>query len=97
MVISYDLRTSSIYYDDINDEEYYDTETIEFEPSQKELNNAIVDIIYDNYFKGTVADVKKFKEQLKDLMSYLDIDCIDEYFEDELKDYFEEEAFNSFN
>ena len=62
-----------------------------------EFNNAIVDIIYNDYFKGTVADVKKFKEQLKDLMSYLDIDCIDEYFEDELKDYFEEEAFNSFN
>ena len=97
MVISYDVRTSSIYYDDINDEEYYDTETIEFEPSQKELNNAIVDIIYDNYFRGTIADVKKFKEQLNNLMSYLDIDCIDEYFEDELKDYFEEEAFNSFN
>ena len=97
MVISYDVRTSSIYRDDYNDEEYYDTETIEFEPSQKQLDRAIVNIIYDDFFKGTVADVKNFKEKLQEFMDFLDIDCIDEYFEDELKDYFEEEAFNSFN
>jgi len=97
MVFGYDVRTSSICYDDINDEEYFDSETIEYEPSPLELSNAIVDIIYNDYFRGTVADVKKFKEKLKNLISYLDIDCIDEYFEEELKDYFEEEAFNSFN
>ena len=92
MVISYEVRCS-----DLDENGDYDTETVSYEPNMSEFNNAIVDIIYNDYFKGTVADVKKFKEQLKDLMSYLDIDCIDEYFEDELKDYFEEEAFNSFN
>ena len=92
MVISYEVRCS-----DLDENGDYDTELFEYEVNYRKLDNAIVDIIYNDYFKGTVADVKKFKEQLKDLMSYLDIDCIDEYFEDELKDYFEEEAFNSFN
>ena len=59
----------------------------EYEVDYRDLEDAIVDIIASSYLNG---DKKKIKEFLDDFDLY---DVLTEVLEDELRDYFEEEAF----
>lgn len=92
MEFSYEIQSGPSYYDSDFDEEYYDTETIYYEPDYDEIENAVIDIIFDNYFKKVVIDKKTFKEKLKEFITDLDLQEIEDYFEDDLKEYFREDA-----
>ncbi len=92
MEFSYEIQSGPTYYDENYDEEYCDTETIYYEPDYDELENAVIDVIFENYFKKVVIDKKTFKEKLKELITDLDLQEIKDYFEDDLKEYFRENA-----
>ena len=92
MEFSYEIQSGPTYYDENFDEEYYDTQTIYYEPDYDEIENAVIDIIFDNYFKKVVIDKKTFKEKLKEFITDLDLQEIEDYFEDDLKEYFREDA-----
>ena len=79
------------------DEEYgYE---FEFEADSDALLDAVVDIVYRAYFSDCLWGVnnynfKRFISELKRFINNTDIlDALVEYYEDELKEYFKEEAF----
>ena len=96
MTFSYEIQSSPTYHSEETDEDFYETEEITYEADYDEVENAIVDIIAKGYFKNVVIDKQTFKKQLKDFLSDLDInDQLEEVFEDDLKEYFREEALES--
>lgn len=95
MTFSYEIQSSPTYHSEETDEDFYDTETIYYEPNNQDLENAVVDVIFDNYFKKTVIDKQTFKKELKNFISDLDLQNIEDYFEEDLKEYFREKALES--
>lgn len=79
------------------DEDYgYD---FEFEADSNALLDAVADIAYRTYFSDCLWEVnkynfKRFISEFRRFISDTDIlDALVEYYEDDLKDYFKEEAF----
>ena len=95
MELKYEFQTSSSVYNDEFDEEYSDYDTYYYEPSRNEIETAIEDIIYKNYLNDAIIDTQTFKKKLKELLSNLDIEAED-YFEEELKEYFKDDAYESY-
>lgn len=93
MILRYTIQTSHGEYSEYCDEEFYETETIEYEPTEKELTQALVDIIYDMYFdnkKFTSEQYLSVRRSIKNLIRDTDIDP--DIYKDELLDYFEKTA-----
>ena len=100
MELEYEFKVGGSTYDDDLCEEYFDTEPFVFEASYKQVKNAVVDIIFDEYFRKFFTDKstkEEFKSKLKSLITDLD-DWIDfeEFYNEALHDYFEDEAAEEF-
>ena len=80
-------------------ETFCDTEDFEYEVDSDEIEEALEEIIFENYFNDASFDkeqINKIKKAIKNLISECDLsDCLEDSFEDELKEHFEEDAFNS--
>lgn len=83
---TYEIITECGYIENSDEYDYWGDE-FEYEVDYRDLEDAIVDIIAEGYFNG---DKKLIKEFLDDYDLY---DYLAEGLEDELRDYFEEEAF----
>lgn len=70
-------------------EEYGDE--FEYEVDNKRIVEALAYLINCDYFENTIKE-----ERLKTFIEELDlVDVLEECYEEDLKDYFEEDAFNS--
>ena len=100
-VFTYSRQTGPDIYSEQTDETFCDTEDFEYEVDYDDLSEAIEEMVYDNYFRNISVDKeqkKKIMKAIKSFISNCDLsDTLEEYFEDELKDHFEEDAFNSLN
>ena len=93
MILRYTIQTSHGSYSENCDEDFYEIETIEYEPTQKQLDEALVDIIYDMYFdnkKYTAEQYLSVRRSIRNLIKDIDVDP--EIYEEELLDYFEKTA-----
>ena len=87
------------YYDSSLQEYAEDTESIEYEVSRENLENAIIDIVFTRYFKILLKQKKLHIENIKCLIKKF-IDGHDLYnqliddLEEDIKDFFEEEVLN---
>lgn len=90
MTLNYEIE---VYYDPIDD--YSETETFEYEPNRKDVENAILEIIYDKYFKKIVFDKQSFKKNFQSFLDDLGIVDFEEYYEEDLKNYFYKDAMES--
>lgn len=84
-----------IYYLESTDEnEEYGAEEFEYEVDDKDLEEAVIDIVYRNYFNN--FDNEKLKKSIEYFISDFDLlDKLVDEFEDELHEYFREKAFES--
>ena len=77
----------------------YSCESFDFEPSWKAKQNAIIDIAYNEFFKGKDDDkrIEESKKALvKNFIDELDLwDAVEEGmdYNDMIKDYFKDQAF----
>lgn len=99
---TYSRQCGPSSYSEYTDEEFYDEEDFEYEVSAEEIRDALTELIFDDYFakvpglkenKNAVAETKKAIRKFIDDNDMED-DLSDAY-EDGLKEYFEEDAFNS--
>ena len=94
----YTRQCGPSYYSEQTDEEFCDEESFEYEVSLDEIQEGLAEIIADSYFKdarveGNYYDIVK---AIKSFISDNDLeDGLIETYEDELKDHFEDDAFNS--
>lgn len=110
-IFKYTRQTSPAYYSDQTDEEFYDEENFDHEADMEEIQIALANIISQDYFINVLDvlpntknnDLKKkvlreIKKSIKSLVANNDLEKIfSEIYEDELTDYFEEDAMNSLN
>ena len=93
MILRYTVQKSHGEYSENCDEEFYETEVIEYEPSAKEIENALINIIYDMYFdnkKFTAEQYLSIRRSIKSLIRDTEIDP--EIYEEEMLDFFEKTA-----
>ena len=97
--LHYEFTTESHYLEATDEIEEYG-EDFDYEVSEKQLRQALPHIIYDMYFNG--KEMKEFEsfysQSIQGLQEFInDNDCIlgklVEEFEEQLKDYYEEEAY----
>ncbi len=97
-------RVIKSYYDRDLDETAEDTENFQYEVEDQEIEDAIVDITFHNYFKKIpmVTDKREHisacKKAIAEFISEYDLYDIlkkNEGMEEDLKDYFENDAFES--
>ena len=86
---TYERITECGYLSSSDEYEYYGDE-FEYEVSGHEISEAIADIIADDYFGGNKKAVRNF---ISDFDLY---DILEEALEEQLKDYFEEEALSNY-
>lgn len=86
------------------DEEFCDEEDFEFEVSNEDIREALSELIFDNYFcnvpglKDNKEMVLKIKAGIKSFIWDNDFeDDLSDSYEDELKEYFAEQAADSWN
>lgn len=99
---TYSRQCGPSSYSEYTDEEFYDEEDFEYEVSAEEIRDALTDLIFDDYF-AKVPDLKENKDAIAETKKAIrnliwDNDFEDDLsdaYEDELKDYFQEDAFNS--
>lgn len=110
-IFKYTRQTSPSYYSDQTDEEFYNEEDFDYEADMEEIQIALANIISQDYFINVLDvlpntknnDLKKkvlreIKKSIKSLVANNDLEEIfSEIYEDELTDYFEEDAMNSLN
>lgn len=99
---TYSRQCGPSSYSEYTDEEFYDEEDFEYEVSAEEIRAAMTELIFDDYFakipglkinKDAVAETKK---AINKFISDNDFeDDLSDAYEDGLKDYFQEDAFNS--
>lgn len=95
MILRYTIQTSHGEYSENCDEEFYETETVEYEPTHEELTDALVDITCDLYFYNEKLDKEQCLWVRKAVRSFIiDADIDPEIYKDELLDYFEKTAKN---
>lgn len=89
MILTYEL---------VNEETEESFGEFDYEVSDDELQDAMLEILYDEYF----SDMKEYKTLVKahimEMFDGLDIDLRDiaEDYKDELQEYFEEDAWNEY-
>ena len=78
----------------IEDWDGADVKVIEYEPDQRDLEEALVDIIANIYFSKEISSNHELKKGLKNLLQDLDLGEkeIRSLYYDDLKEYFEQEA-----
>jgi hypothetical protein len=91
------FKRTGIIYD--RDGEYDGDEgyNFSFEPLQEDFSNALVSIVTDYYFKDTIKKNPDMREELesrvRELIEDYDFeDALADAFEEELKEWFEDEA-----
>ena len=100
---SYFRKTREIYRDTTFGREWDGDEGYDFtyEPDEKDLKGAVVDLLYETYFKEEGFNGNQrlaIKEALKNFTDdNNNWEELYEYFEDELKEMFEDEAMESEN
>jgi len=96
---TYTRQIGPEYYSEQTDETFCDTEDFDYEVDDTEVSDAVEVLIYQNYFSkcGLNDDQKtKVKKAIKSFISDFDLsDALEEGLEEELKDYFESDAFSS--
>lgn len=109
---TYTRQCGPSYYSEQTDEDFCDEEDFEYEVDSDEISDACAELSYDEFFLNELMKIPEIKEN-KDLqkqirkaiengvsnfISDLDIeDQAEEYFDESLKDYFEEDAMDSWN
>lgn len=97
MIFTYCAINKSVYAENI-DENIETGETFDYEVSNAEIFEAIVDFVYQEYFTKTdIADrcdyASAVKKGIRKLIQDFDLfDDMVEAYEDKFKDYFEDEA-----
>ena len=80
------------YYCQYSDEWEEDGIEFDYEVEEDELLNVVVDLLYYEYFEGKIQ-----KEELKTFIEEFDLlDKIADGYEEQLKEIFEKEAFESY-
>lgn len=100
MKFKYTKIKDQIYLEDTDEIEEYGEE-FEYIPSYYDLISAVVDCIFDEYFESGDEKDEKFEIVQKDFILRLieDFDLLDEiveYYEDELKEHFKDEAMKNY-
>lgn len=108
----YTRQCGPSYYSEQTDEEFCDEEDFEYEVDSDRVSDACAELTYEDFFStklNQVSEIKENKELQKKIkqiiqqgisqfISELDVsDQTEEYFEDSLKDYFEEDAMEAWN
>ena len=100
MELEYEFQTGPSSYDDELCEEYFDTESFVYEASYKQVENAVVDIVFNEYFSQFFKDKsvkEEFKIKLKSFITNLDDEIdFEEFYSEALHEYFEDEAAEQF-
>ena len=95
----YTKQVGRSYYSEQTDEEFCDEEDFEYSVSSDRIQSALADIISSTYFLNNpiLKETKEIKnaviKSVKEFIEDCDLeDALEYYFEDDLRDYFEEEA-----
>lgn len=104
---TYTRQSRPSYYSEYTDEDFCDEEDFEYEVDSDNLQDAVGELTYDEFFSyglRQIPQIKKNKELQKQIrkviehgikmfISELDMnDASEEYFDEALKEYFEEDA-----
>lgn len=99
---TYSRQCGPSSYSEYTDEEFYDEEDFEYEVSADKVIDALSELIFNDYFSNilSVKENKKTVLRIKNAIDSLIKNCdmeetLSDIYEDELKDYFQEDAFNS--
>lgn len=108
----YTRQCGPSYYSEETDEDFCDEESFDYEVDSDQVSDACAELTYDDFFSTKlkqipeVKDNKELQKQLRKVIqqgisqfiSELDVsDQTEEYFEESLKDYFEEDAMEAWN
>lgn len=95
-------KTDSIYIDDSRDEVYEDCSDFQYEVSWQDIKFALIDIIFSKYFKNLpqMMDKKEHVQKCRATIEKFISDTDSEEYlvdamEEDLKEYFEADAFAS--
>ena len=109
---TYTRQCGPSYYSESTDEDFCDEEDFEYEVDYEDVWAACAELAYNDFFLKhlmNIPEIKENKELQKQMrkiiehcismfISELDIqDQAEEYFDESLKDYFEEDAMDSWN
>lgn len=99
---NYRFKTKE-YYLPYTDENEYDYNDYDYTANDKELLDAVVDLVFDNYYKGkhelslNIGYVVEVKRGLRAFIFNSDnLETLVDQYEDELKDYFEDFAYEEY-
>lgn len=85
---------NNYYLEETDENEEFGGKKINYEVGNRDLEEAVVEIVYRNYFNH--FDNKNLKKSIEYFISDFDLlDKLVEEFEDELHEYFREQAFES--
>lgn len=97
-LFKYSLPVGPSIYSEYTDEEFYDEKDVEYKASDDEVEDALLDIVIDDCFtpRNNVERNLIMKGLIK-LMNECDgfTDSLEETYEDELHEYFENKAWES--
>lgn len=106
---TYTVQTGPDIYSEQTDECFCDEADFDYEVSSSKISQALPEIVLDNYFnkffknfpdkenKDLQKQLKReFIEAMSNLLSDIDGEDLEDYFEEDLKSYFEEEAMDSY-
>lgn len=109
---TYTRQCGPSYYSEQTDEDFCDEEDFDYEVDYEDVWAACAELTYNDFFLKhlmNISEIKENKELQKQMrkiiehcismfISELDIqDQAEEYFDESLKDYFEEDAMDSWN
>ena len=101
---TYTRQVGPSYYSAQSDEEFCDKESFDYSVSDEEIKDAIIEILFNDFFSEVLKPLNNeqicidIKKQIGEMVDYLNIDGkIEKFYEDELKDVFEEDAMNYIN
>lgn len=101
MVFNYTIQTGPDIYSEQTDETFCDETDFDYEVDDNEIEEEIVNIIYNNYFKKHNFDkkqTKNIKKEIKEFISDYDLfDTLSKDLYDELEDSFRDQAIESYN
>ena len=107
---TYTKQCGPSYYSHQTDEEFYEEKEFDYTVNNDEIKDAISDIIFENHFKNIISNIPELKENsdlrknmfrninkaIQNMINNCDLeDSLSEFYEDELKDYFEQDAMDS--
>lgn len=96
---TYYIPSGGEHYSEATDENFCDEVQYDYVVTDSEIKNAIEDILFDTYFSKCKLDKEQSKLVKKALSSLINNyefnDLLEDSLDDDLKDYFEEDAFKS--